>query len=248
MANGSCPIVKTGARPTNLVIEDRRVTTLERELHETSARIREEERARLSRTLHDHLGQVLAGLKFDLHWLAAQLMPVPRASSPDIRLKFDSMQQHLDEAIESVRTIASELRPAVLASLGLVAAIESQAEEFERRSGIRCLVDSRVVESDLEPQWAPAVFRIVQEALTNVLQHAHATRATVTLRRSVTSLTVSVTDNGRGISDRDLTRDGSLGLLGMRERATLLGGRVEVMRRKPKGTMVKVTIPSTRTR
>jgi signal transduction histidine kinase len=215
---------------------------------EALARVREEERAQLSRTLHDHLGQVLAGLKFDLHWLAAQLIPVPRASSPDIRQKFDSIQQHLDAAIESVRTIASELRPAVLVKLGVLAAIESQAEEFERRSGIRCRVDSRVVESDLEPQWATPVFRIVQQALTNVLQHAHATRATVTIRRSVKSLTVSVTDNGGGISDRDLSRNDSLGLLGMGERAALLGGRIEVRRRKPKGTIVKVTIPFARTR
>jgi signal transduction histidine kinase len=227
---------------------NRRIATLEQELHDTSARVREEERAQLSRTLHDHVGQVLAGLKFDLHWLVAQLLPVPRSSSHDITRRFDSMQQRLNEAIESVRRTASELRPAVLDKLGLVAAIESQAEEFERRSGIRCVVDCRIAERDLEPQWTTAIFRIVQAALTNVLQHAQATRTTITMRRSSKRLTVSVADNGRGISDPDLTKDGSLGLVGMRERATLLGGRVDVQRRRPKGTTVRVTVPFTRTR
>jgi signal transduction histidine kinase/DNA-binding NarL/FixJ family response regulator len=225
-----------------------RIASLEQELQDTSARIREEERAQLSRTLHDHVGQVLAGLKFDLHWLVAQLIPVPRSSSHDITRRFDSMQQRLNEAIESVRRTANELRPAVMDTLGFVAAIESHAEEFERRSGIRCVVDCRIVERDLEPPWGTAIFRIVQEALTNVLQHAHATRATITMRRSAKSLTVSVADNGRGISDSDLTKSGSLGLLGMRERATLLGGRVDVLNRKPKGTTVRVTVPFTRTR
>ena len=126
----------------------RRVAALEHELHRTSARVREEERAQLSRTLHDQMGQALAGLKIDLHWLAAQLSAAHRtfdgATSP---IKSMSILQRLDETIESVRTIASELRPPVLDELGLVAAIEWQAEDFERRSGIRCRVDSRL-ESD----------------------------------------------------------------------------------------------------
>lgn len=225
-----------------------RIASLEQELHDTSARIREEERAQLSRTLHDHVGQVLAGLKFDLHRLAAQVIAVPRPSGDDITRRFEFMQDHLNEAIESVRRTANELRPAVLDTLGFAAAIESQAEEFERRSGIRCVVDCRIVERDLEPQWGTAIFRIVQEALTNVLQHAHATRATITMRRSSRSLTVSVADNGRGISEGDLRKVGSLGLLGMRERATLIGGRVDVLKRKSKGTTVRVTVPFTRTR
>lgn len=223
-----------------------RIASLEQELLDTSARIREEERAHLSRTLHDHVGQVLAGLKFDLHWLVSEVIPVPRSSSHDTTRRLESMQQRLNDAIESVRRTANELRPAVLDTLGFAAAIESQAEEFERRSGIRCVVDCRIVERDLEPQWGTAIFRIVQEALTNVLQHAHATRATITMRRASKALTVSVADNGRGISDSDFTKDGSLGLLGMRERATLLGGRLDVLSRKPKGTTVRVTVPYTR--
>jgi signal transduction histidine kinase len=189
------------------------------------------------------MGQVLAGLKIDLHWLAAQLPPVS-----DVADRIDSILHRLDETIESVRTIAGDLRPAVLDKLGLAAAIEWQAEEFERRSGIRCHVTSRIDQIDLNPTQATAVFRIVQEALTNVLQHAHATHAIVTARRSLRSLTVSVADNGRGISDRDLANGGSLGLTGMRERSALLGGRLDVRRRRPAGTIVRLTVPLIGTR
>jgi two-component system cell cycle sensor histidine kinase/response regulator CckA len=137
----------------------------------------------------------------------------------------------------------AELRPPVLDKLGLVAAIEWQAEEFERRSGIRCRVDSRIDQIMLEAPRATAVFKIIQEALANVLQHARATRATVTVGRSGPSLTVLVADNGLGISERDLANGASHGLLGMRERADLLDGRLEVRRRKRSGTVVSLTLP-----
>jgi signal transduction histidine kinase/FixJ family two-component response regulator len=223
----------------------RHVITLERELDRTSVRVSEEERGQLSRTLHDEIGQVLASLKIDMRWLAARLPRGTRSSRTDLADKADSILQRLDQALESVRTIASELRPAALDRLGLVGAIEWQAEEFERRSGIRCRVDSRIDEIDLKPRRVTAVFKIVQEALTNVLQHSRATRATVTLRRSLKSLTVSVVDNGRGISDRDLANGGSLGLIGMRERGALLGGHLDVRRRRPTGTIVRLTVPLT---
>jgi signal transduction histidine kinase len=189
------------------------------------------------------MGQVLASLKIDLHWLAAQLRSLIEPARSDIANKVDSILRRLDEAIESVRTVATELRPQVLEELGLVATIERQAEDFERRSGIRCLVDSRISQVDLDPSRVAAIYMIIQEALTNVLQHAHATRATVTVRRSRQSLKVSIADNGRGISDRDLASAGSLGLIGMRERAVLLRGTLEVRRRQPRGTIVTFTVP-----
>jgi signal transduction histidine kinase len=222
---------------------NRRVTTLEQELRRASARAREEERPQLSRTLHDHMGQVLTSLKIDV-----QLPPVTGPSRNDITDRIESILRRLDETIESIRTMASDLRPTVLDKLGLVAAIEWQAEECERRSGVRCRVASRIDEINLEPRRATLVFKIVQEALTNVLQYAHATRATVTVRQSVKALTVSVADNGRGISDRDRTHRGSLGLIGMRERAALVGGPLVVRRRIPRGTIVSLTVPSTGTR
>jgi signal transduction histidine kinase len=111
----------------------------------------------------------------DLHWLAAQLSSLIEPARSDIANKVESILGSLDEAIESVRSVASELRPQVLVDLGLVAAIERQVEDFERRSGIRCRVDTRVSQVDVDPSRAAAIYMIIQEALTNVLQHAHAT-------------------------------------------------------------------------
>jgi signal transduction histidine kinase len=220
-----------------------RIAAVERKLHEAPSRVREEERIQLSRTLHDRMGQGLASVKIDIHWLAAQLSSLIEPARTDIVNKVESILRSLDETIESVRTVAMELRPQVLEELGLVATIERQAEDFERRSGIRCRVDSRLSQVDLDPSRVTAIYMIIQEALTNVLQHAHATRATVTVRRSRQSLKVSIADNGRGISERDLASAGSLGLIGMRERALILRGTFEVRRRQPRGTIVTFTVP-----
>ena len=146
----------------------------------------------------------------DLHWLAAQLSSLIEPARSEMANRVESILQSR-RGIESVRSVASELRPQVLVDLGLVAAIERQAEDFERRSGIRCRVDSRITQVDLDQSRAAAIYMIIQESLTNVLQHARATRATVTVRRSRQSLKVSVADNGRGISDSDLASAGSLG-------------------------------------
>ena len=191
------------------------------------------------------MGQALAALKMDLHWLAAQLSSLIEPARSDMANRVESILCLLDEVIESVRSVASELRPPVPADLGLVAAIERQAEDFERRSGIRCRVDSRLSQVDVDPSRAAAIYMIIQEALTNVLQHAHATRATVTVRRSRQTLKVAVADNGRGISDRDLASADSLGLIGMRERTVLLRGTFEARRRQPRGTIVTFTVPLT---
>ncbi len=189
------------------------------------------------------MGQLLVSLKIDALWLAAQLPTIAGPSRTDITEKLDSILQRIDETIKSVHTIARELRPDVLDKLGLVAALEWQAEEGMRRSGIQCRVDRQLDRFNLAPIQEIAVFRFVQEALSNVLQHAHATRVTVRVRQSVESLTVSVADDGRGIAVRNLVQGTSLGLIGMRERAMLLGGHFEVRSRKPGGTTVKLTLP-----
>jgi signal transduction histidine kinase len=222
-----------------------RVAAVERELHEAPSRVREEERIQLARTLHDRMGQALAALKMDLHWLAAQLSSLIEPAGSDMANRVESSLCLLDEVLESVRSVASELRPPVLADLGLVAAIERQAEDFERRSGIRCRVDSRLSQVEVDPSRAAAIYMIIQEALTNVLQHSHATRATVTVRKSRQILKVAVADNGRGVSNRDLASAGSLGLIGMRERTVLLRGTFEARRRQPRGTIVTFTVPLT---
>jgi signal transduction histidine kinase len=220
----------------------RRIVVLEEERQRTSLRVREEERAELSRTLHDQIGQTLAGLKMDLAWLSAQIESSP-SSNKSLIDKAEAMRLRLDETIQFVRSTATELRPGVLDKLGLVAAIEWQVAEFERRSGIRSRVDTRIDHVDLDRDRSAAAFRVVQEALDNALQHANATRVTVSVRGSAERLTVSIADNGRGISDGEIASRESLGLMGMRERAALLGGSLEVRRRRPAGTLVKLTVP-----
>jgi signal transduction histidine kinase len=220
----------------------RRVNTLEQELDRTSVRILEEERVRLSRMLHDWMGQMLVGLKLDVHWVAARLPPGAGPEGPAIAGRLDSILTRLDQTIGWVRTVAHELRPPVMETLGLVAAIEWQATDFERRFGIRCGVHAQIDETHLEPRLATAVFLILQEALTNVIQHARATRATVTVRRSDSALRIAVADNGCGISDRAMTNTASLGVIGMRERSALLGGTLTVRRGQPRGTIVTFTV------
>ena len=142
-----------------------------------------------------------------------------------------------------MRRLSSQLRPPVLDKLGLVAAIEWEVKEFERRAGIRTRVQSNAEHVALDPGRATAVFRMLQEALTNVATHAQATRITVTVREALGALGVSVSDNGRGIPCERVGSVDSLGLLGMRERAELLGGSVDVRSNHPRGTVVTVSIP-----
>jgi len=147
-----------------------------------------------------------------------------------------------------VRKIATELRPPVLDDLGLEAAIEWQIQEFEKRTGIVCHFHSSLKHLDLDAERSTAVFRIFQETLTNVVRHAEATQVNIYLREEDDSLVLEVQDNGRGMTGRELSGSGtkSLGLLGMRERATMLDGEVNIIGRQGKGTTVGVRIPTHR--
>jgi signal transduction histidine kinase len=211
-----------------------------RELAERARLAREEERTRLSRELHDQLGQTLSGLKMDLAWVGRLMEQGNLASA---KAKIAALMSDADGTIEMVRRIATELRPAVLDRLGLVAAIEWQAEEFAKRTGIRCRVIGADCQVVLDQNQATGVFRILQEMLTNVLRHAGATSVTVTVRKSRGRFGLHVVDNGRGIAPDVIDSDRSLGLIGMRERAALLGGELVVRRRIRGGTSVHVIIP-----
>jgi PAS domain S-box-containing protein len=205
--------------------------------------VREEERTRIAREVHDELGQTLTGLKMDLAWLDKKMLEA--GATEDLQQAEEKLKElpgRVDEIIGTVRKIATELRPPVLDDLGLEAAIEWQIQEFEKRTGIRCRVDSRL-HHQLDPERATAVFRIFQETLTNVLRHAEATRVNVTLREEGNKFILEVQDNGRGMSGRELSGTKSLGLLGMRERATMLDGEVSIIGRQGKGTTVGVCIP-----
>jgi signal transduction histidine kinase/CheY-like chemotaxis protein len=224
----------------------RRLSVVEKKLHGRSAdmrRVKDEERTRLSRMLHDELGQALIGLKMDLHWLSTQIGTTAPRKSAGLEEKVETMLQHLDATIRSVRTIAAQLRPGVIGKLGLLEALEWQAEAFERRWSLRCRVDARVAQVTMNRQRLLLVFRIVEEALTNVGRHANASRVWITVRQQGASLEIGVADNGCGIPRRKLSDDASIGLMGMRERAALLGGTVEIGKRNATGTIVTLTIP-----
>ncbi len=201
--------------------------------------VREEERTRIAREVHDELGQALTGLKLDLSWLATK---VARNTQP-VQEKVKTMVDHIDETILTVRRIATELRPGILDSFGLVAALEWQANEFQSRSSIPCQVASTVDDSQLNPQVTTVFFRIYQEALTNIIRHAAATRVDVLLTEENGALVLKVKDNGRGISEEEIANTRSIGLVGMRERAMLVGGDISLQGAPGQGTTMNLRVP-----
>jgi signal transduction histidine kinase len=143
----------------------------------------------------------------------------------------------------TVQKISSELRPLILDDLGLIAAIEWQAQQFAVRTGIACQFDSSLESIDLDREKAMALFRIIQEALTNILRHSQATRVNIIIEKEDDELTVEVKDNGRGITESEKAGPSSLGLIGMQERAHLINGRIEITGFPGKGTVVTVRVP-----
>jgi signal transduction histidine kinase len=201
--------------------------------------VREEERTRLAREIHDELSGSLTALKMDL-----SLLPDRVAKDHNLFLeKLSSMSQLIDNTLAQVRTIVTELRPVVLDKLGLIAAIEWQAREFQERSGIACETHLPVEEISLDRDRATAVFRILQEALSNVARHADASKVVVDLKREAESLILAVRDNGKGIDETAIHALDSLGLLGIRERALSFGGTAEVAALPERGTRLTVRVP-----
>jgi signal transduction histidine kinase len=201
--------------------------------------VREEERTRIAREVHDELGQSLTGLKLQLTWLASHLPP----NLKELHEKARSMAEHIDETIQDVRRIATELRPGLLDTAGLLAAVEWQATQFQKQTGIQCRVRAAVKEKLWDQDLNTAFFRIFQETLTNVIRHAEATRVDVRLAETDLHFVLEIKDNGRGISESEINNTKSIGLLGMRERAALLGGEVRMRGEPGKGTTVSVRIP-----
>jgi PAS domain S-box-containing protein len=206
--------------------------------------VREEERTQIAREIHDVLGQALTGLKMDLSWMSKRTAAVSdRDLAGVLEDKIRAMSQVVDSTIGTVRKIATELRPSLLDDLGLEAAAEWQVHEFEKRSGITCKFNSELDEVEISPDSSTALFRILQETLTNVARHANASRVAVRLQVKNSDVLLQVRDNGRGITSREMANTNSLGLLGIRERALLVGGVVH-MKGKPKiGTVVSVQVP-----
>ena len=204
---------------------------------------REEERARVARELHDELGQVLTSLKLEFMWLVDEL----RSSEPKpgIQLvnKLQSLIGLIEVSIQSVRQISGELRPAVLDHLGLREAIQWEATKFEARTGIRCRMTWALKTEPADRTRQLAMFRILQEALTNVVRHAHAGAVRINVRGRGKQVMLTIRDNGCGITKDQISSVDSIGLLGMTERARLLGGRLMVAGSRGRGTIVTVTVP-----
>jgi PAS domain S-box-containing protein len=207
-------------------------------------RTREEEGTRIAREIHDELGGALTGLKWDLEKINKALNSSGNGSHlPDVLQRISTMTTTIETTINTVRRIASELRPGVLDDLGLVAAIEWQVEQFQLRSGLKCHWTNNADEIELTRERATAVFRILQEILTNVLRHANASNLYVKLDRNGDYFELEVKDDGQGITESERKNSRSLGLLGMKERALLVGGEVKIKGSQGAGTCVLVRVP-----
>jgi two-component system, NarL family, sensor histidine kinase UhpB len=240
------PAVHRALREAEERAERRRAEEQLRESHEQLRalsvylqHVREEERTRIAREVHDELGQALTGLKFDLSSAPADLPKAPKS----FQAKVAALCARIDAIIQTIRRISTELRPGILDDLGLVAAIEWQANEFQLRTGIPCHVSTNLEEPVLNDDAKTALFRILQETLTNVLRHAKAGKVAVQLTRSNGRVRLEVRDDGCGIPPDVISSTRSLGLLGMRERATLLGGDFHIGGANGGGTIVTVSVP-----
>ncbi len=208
-----------------------------RAIHLESAR--EEERKRIAFEIHDELGYLLTALKLDSSWLSQKI----ETKEPNLVERFDRMEELIETTIKKVRTISTKLRPSILDHFGISAAIEWQANEFQRRTGIRCILSTDVKELKLQDDHATAIFRIFQETLTNVTRHAKASRVDVDLHLNNGSLNLVVRDNGVGIPKEKLSSSTTFGLLGMSERANFMGGTVNIDSKQNKGTRIFLTVP-----
>ena len=200
--------------------------------------VREEERTDISREIHDELGQALTGLKLDIAWMKRRL-----PSDHAMIEQCTSILARIDQALNAVRRIATELRPSVLDQLGLAAALEWQGQEFGARTGIHVAMNIAVDGCTIPDQLGTSAFRILQESLTNVARHSMATHVDVRLTQTPTAFTLEIADNGVGFPQRRLEGTSSLGVLGMRERAFACGGDFSISCQPGGGTTVLLRVP-----
>lgn len=227
---------------TERKLREERLVSSEREMRDFAAYLqaaREEERTAIARELHDELSQQLTALRMDLVWLGKSLPP----DQKELILRKESMIRHVDRLLEAVRGISVQLRPGFLEELGLKGALELYAEEFQEKSGIQCLM--KIENEEIEPgkEESIALFRIFQEALTNVARHARAAEVRVFLRKKKGKVELVVRDNGQGITEEKIDDRRSFGLIGMRERARAAGGHIVIKGWPGRGTEVRVEIP-----
>jgi PAS domain S-box-containing protein len=221
----------------------------ERKIKDTSERlrklalhlqnIREEERTSIAREIHDELGQMLTYLKIQINLVGKKL----NDDQQMLKDKIDSSLNLIDSSIDAIQKISEKLRPNVLDELGIGSAIEWQAKEFSERTGIECKCEVPKEELSLDKEKSTSVFRIFQEALTNVARHANANKVFITLKEYKNDVILEIKDNGKGITVNQISNPRSLGILGMKERAMLFGGTVIIKSSMNSGTTVRVELP-----
>ena len=229
----------TGAKEIEAELRSSREQLAELSFHLETAK--EEERERIARDIHDELGSILVRLKIEAALLASKLPDAPA----NLREKSASIEALLDQALGTAQRVARQLRPGILKEFGLAEAIKCQSEDFAQSTGIKCPVQcDEDVEADAETSLA--LFRITQEALTNIAKHAHASLVVVRLRREQGSIALEIRDNGRGISDADMNKPKSFGLRGIRERVHSLAGEFEIVAAEQGGTHIQLRVPERR--
>lgn len=201
--------------------------------------IREEERASIAREIHDELGQQLTGLKMDTSWLSKKLIDKDEI----VQHKIADMLSLIDSTVKTVRRISSDLRPGVLDDLGLIAALEWQSSEFQKRSSINCHFTSDYHEDEPDKKTSMGIFRVYQEALTNVMRHSGATAVNAVLKKNNDGIVLSISDNGKGFDSESNGERKTLGLIGMKERALMMGGELSISSTAGSGTTVTLKVP-----
>ena len=199
---------------------------------------REEEQKQIARELHDELGGALTGIKYDLLWLAKHT-----AMKRDVKERYKAIRAMVDITTKTVQRISSGLRPKILDTVGLAAAVEWHIREFTKRTSIEVQLQQTNTLPTMDDAVATGVYRIIQEALTNVARHSEATQAEVAMRLNNGELHVEITDNGKGIDQAMLVHPESLGIMSMQERARMLGGKVLFTSNPGNGTRVILTAP-----
>lgn len=202
--------------------------------------IREDERGHIAREIHDELGQQLTGIKMDLSWVYKKLEP----SDTEVKAKLSGLIELVNETVKTIRRISSDLRPPILDSLGLLAAIEWQCQELERRSGISCVLVKNVDDLTIPDEIAMGVFRIIQEAFTNINRHSQATEVGVEITGSPSRWRIIISDNGVGFAKSLRGEIKTLGLIGMRERASMIGGTIRIDSQPGRGTELHLEFPT----
>jgi two-component system, NarL family, sensor histidine kinase UhpB len=219
-------------------IEIRRSKAQLRELSSHIQEVREQERLAIAREVHDDMGSTLTAIKLDIAWLAGRL-----SDKPALAEKAKSIESLVDRCITATGNISRSLRPSVLDTFGIVAAIEMEADEFEQRTGISCIFEPAKPIGDIPPDIAIALFRIFQETLANITKHAQASEVEVHMYDHDGGIGLKVHDNGRGITEADRAKPRSFGLRGIRERVECFGGRVTIESAAGQGTRIGVFIP-----